>query len=157
MYFFDHFYAAISTIELTFKSTWANTTGYYDKLVGDDIVPGDFGTVARFYDASTRRRGLVLKTRFGNAVVFERYADSAREILVKNIPLEMEQMLYPMSGAVTEDMFLRIFSDDVQNGNFATRFEYMLKHVNNGTATLPPYQKRKLDKAERETMRTQVA
>lgn len=74
---------------IEFDSAWNNGTGYMDHLVHDNLglEPGQMvKTTAPGDDA---RRVIVVGTRFGNCVYFERYSpegESRSNVIVSNVP-----------------------------------------------------------------------
>lgn len=68
------------TPQIEFDPEWANGTGYYDGIV--DVQFEDVG-VRHFIDKSDRI-GLVLPTRAGNLVMFQRYSAGGSGVVVSN-------------------------------------------------------------------------
>lgn len=95
---------------LVFKEEWSNGTGYFDGAVKGETAPRlQPGVAARFID-NIGRRAIVVGTRFGNVVVFERYANNNIGAFVLNYPTKLGQFrLFDTSGGVGErDMGLLV-------------------------------------------------
>lgn len=66
--------------QVPFNSKWANGTGYYDGLVD---VPFE-GTAVRAFKDPSDRWGLILPTKAGNLVIFQRFSDGQSGVVVSN-------------------------------------------------------------------------
>ena len=66
---FEQAFCGITNV-ITFDPTWANGTGYFDGAVK---VPMAIGAVAKSNDTAGRRI-ILIGTRFGTVVVFDRYS-----------------------------------------------------------------------------------
>ncbi len=71
---------AALTPRVEFDPKWANGTGYYDHLAG---VPFEGTQVRHFIDQSDRI-GLILPTKAGNLVMFQRYTAGQNGVVVSN-------------------------------------------------------------------------
>ena len=75
-----------------FNSGWDNGTDYYNGAVdGPDapvLAPGEMAK-----SSSIRGRNIILiGTRFGNVVIFQRYYDNL-EVIVSNVPWEVTKLM----------------------------------------------------------------
>ena len=68
------------TPRVEFDPKWANGTGYYDNLTE---VSFDSTQVRHFIDQADRI-GLILPTKAGNLVMFQRYTDGSNGVVVAN-------------------------------------------------------------------------
>lgn len=78
-----------NTIE--FKPEWANGTGYFNGAVHEQLDGVD-GTVYASIDTQQRKM-LLVKTCFGNVVVFQRYSNGGNGTVVGNVPRELRTWL----------------------------------------------------------------
>ena len=107
MYAFNNRFEEIRATgkKLRFGARWKNGTGYLDGIVKDQAIGLGVGEQAVFVD-DYGRRAIVTNTRFGNVVVFERYAPKPEKdiVVVQNSPTEITYLLGPaMSRSLTED------------------------------------------------------
>lgn len=87
---FNRKYETITTV-VAFDECWNNGTGYLDGCVKADIGlrPGDSAKGV----TSNERKFIVVGTRFGNCVVFQRYTGGEGDVFVSNVPHKVG-MLY---------------------------------------------------------------
>lgn len=93
-----------------FNSAWKNGTGYMDGLVHDQSLMDEMpiGDRVKFED-DHGRRAIAIKTRYGIAVLFERYSpkgDDRSNVIVSNAPWETRPLL--AEGAVSGDDLYRL-------------------------------------------------
>lgn len=93
-----------------FDPAWANGTGYLDGLVHDQSINGELaiGEIVKLTD-DHGRRAIAVKTRYGMAVIFERYSPEGEErcgVIVSNVPWEVRPFL--PEGAVSPDDMYRL-------------------------------------------------
>lgn len=69
--------------EIPFNEEWNNGTGYYDFATKVDIP---VGVVVKSYDTTSSRKLLLIGTRLGTVVVFERYENGKHGVYVLNAP-----------------------------------------------------------------------
>lgn len=125
------FNAVFNTIDtdLFFNPEWHNGTGYFDALVKEDLsLP--YGSMAKFTDEMSRR-GIVIGTRLGNVVVFERFntTDAGPEnniAVVTNSPAQLNDFVE--HGNIGEDAFMRV-TGYPGNNNIGQSLEYLLRSV----------------------------
>lgn len=77
-------------VEVPFDPKWNNGTGYYDHLVKENFLKPR-GTILKCLDPETKRRILIVTTRFGNVVVFDRFSQIGNSwddqgVFVSNVP-----------------------------------------------------------------------
>lgn len=66
--------------QIPYNPEWANGTGYYDGLVD---VPFE-GTAVRAFKDPSDRWGIILPTKSGNLVIFQRFSDGQSGVAVSN-------------------------------------------------------------------------
>lgn len=66
--------------QVPYNPEWANGTGYYDGLTD---VPFE-GTAVRAFKDPSDRWGLILPTKAGNLVIFQRFSDGQSGVVVSN-------------------------------------------------------------------------
>ena len=87
--------------EIPFDPKWANGTGYYDYAV--KMVKLEPGEMAKSFDTGTARRIILIGTRFGTVVVFDRYSNQGEGgIYVTNEPSNFVIKQFVPSSAVGE-------------------------------------------------------
>ena len=79
------------TIEIEFKPAFGQSTGYYDHAVCGPHAPVlPVGTIAKCVTDNGRKL-ICVSTRFGNAIIFQRYSDS-ESVIVGNLPREITKL-----------------------------------------------------------------
>lgn len=81
------------TERLPFKESWSNGTGYFDGVMHDEelnecLNPGER---ACFVDPHGRK-AIILKTRFGLAVIFERYKGPNNRVFARHLSDELRKL-----------------------------------------------------------------
>jgi len=80
--------------QIAFNPKWSNGTGYFNHAVEGEHAPklavGQI--VASKVPAADNRRLIIVGTATGNAVMFERYTDSA-QTLASNVPDELRSFI----------------------------------------------------------------
>lgn len=95
-----------ATIE--FNAKWANGTGYYDNAVRDLQITEICKTVD-----NANRKIIVIPTAIGNVVVFERFTNGDRGIIVSNAPRAIERFAFGMDlGSSLGDAALAFYLGD---------------------------------------------
>jgi hypothetical protein len=122
---------------LPFDPEWAGGTGYFEALIREELPSVKVGEVATSTD-NYGRRLLIVKTRFGNVIVFERHSpdkDGQRSgIFVVNDsgPLRSAGMLGE-GGALSKESMMQILGDSCVYWNVGTRveglFNFKPRHV----------------------------
>ena len=97
-------------VDITFDAGWSNGTGYLDGAVKAPIkgleAPGSIGRCRDQHG----RRVLVVRTRFGNVVVFDRYTGQEQAgVYVSNAPSNPLIRLAVSDSSVTEDEMNTLF------------------------------------------------
>lgn len=112
--------------ELTFQESWNNGTGYFDGAVRADLglEPGQM--TSSWTGEVNNRRLLIVGTRFGNVVVFERYTAKGEDRCDKfciNAPYEIKALFGAQLGtALTDDAFQMVLGS-AGFGNIGKRLE----------------------------------
>lgn len=93
-----------------FDPAWKNGTGYMDGIVHDKSLIDELaiGDIVKFTDDHDRR-AIAVKTRYGIAVLFERYSPDGDErsgVIVSNVSWEVRPFL--AEGAVSGDDLYRL-------------------------------------------------
>lgn len=116
-YFDTHFAQATSSLE--FDPAWANGTGYFDHAV--KMVSLEPGEMASSVDPQGRKI-ILIGTRFGTCVFFERYArkDTDDQIRVtSNVPSALRMLI--TDGVLGYDEFARLASAGSNIGHAVER------------------------------------
>lgn len=101
-------------------------TGYFEKLVKKDLGHA-VGTVLRAWTGDTNaRRVLILVTQVGNVVMFERYTDGDKGIIVSNAPQELNTFV--PSGSASADTVGLVFGW-IGSPNLAEAMDRVVTHV----------------------------
>lgn len=96
-----------------FNPLWANGTGYFDFAVKGEHAP----VVEEGKSVSSLslddREIVMIGTRFGNVVVFQRYADKEKGIYVNNLPDTVKKLFNGMlaQGQLDEDSIAVLLGD----------------------------------------------
>jgi hypothetical protein len=97
------------TVELPFKLEYNNGTGYFNALVYDipELATLPVGEMAKCYTGDVnRRRIIIMKTQFGNVVIFDRYTDNVTAdspVFVLNTPSTLQNLQLLHEGAQSYD------------------------------------------------------
>lgn len=125
--------------DIAYDPEWANGTGYYDGAVKADMAELGVGQVGRSRSpAPNNRRILIVKTRYGNVVVFERMTPAEDGTLKGPITINMPDMirhteLIGTEGPLTIDQLVSIFGNGVQPVyNVGVRLEHLLTYMKQG-------------------------
>jgi len=95
---------------LEFNPKWSNGTDYLDHAVtGDEAPKLEIGAFAKFQiPKPDGRYGVMLGSRFGNIVLFERYSGGKHGVVVRNMHQKIEDVLC-LDKAVSRIDFLSHF------------------------------------------------
>ena len=124
---FTERYNQVTTV-IDFDPKWANGTGYYDHAVEKvDLKPGE---MAKSFDAGTSRRIILVGTRFGCVVVFDRYSNQGEGgVYVTNEPNEFVVKQFVPSGSIGEhSMYVLLGSWGIET-NLGKTIEKMAKEL----------------------------
>lgn len=80
---FNKVYNLIET-EIPFDEKWNNGTGYMDRAINVTLSPGAFAKSRT--SGANNRKIILIGTRFGTVVVFERYTEGQNGVFVSNTP-----------------------------------------------------------------------
>ena len=119
--------------DIAYKAEWENGTGYLNGLVDEALPQLEIGEIARTV-TEKGRRVLVVKTRFGNVVLFERYiaeADGAlKGPIVQNTPrLVHKSEMFSAQSALTMDDLTDALGDGWCKDNVGLRLENFFRQV----------------------------
>ena len=87
---FQAMFEKIQTV-IPFNAEWNNGTGYFNDIVSQDTVKLENGQMAKSTDTSNRKIVMV-GTRFGNVVLFERYSGGLNDVITSNVPPEVSKL-----------------------------------------------------------------
>lgn len=124
---FTERYNQVTTV-IDFDPKWANGTGYYDHAVEKvDLKPGE---MAKSFDAGTSRRIILIGTRFGSVVVFDRYTNQGEGgVYVTNEPANFVIKQFVPSGSIGEhSMYVLLGSWGIET-NLGKTIEKMAKEL----------------------------
>lgn len=105
--------------DIAFNPDWSNGTGYYDGAVNAEIPELEVGEIGRARSpAQNNRRILIIKTQFGNVVVFERMTPAEDGTLKGPLAINMPDLvrhseMIGTEGALTMDQLVDIFGNGV--------------------------------------------
>ena len=81
---FTEAYNNPASTAIPFDEKWSNGTGYFDNAVYGSTAPKvPFGSIYKSVTPGNRRI-LIIGTRLGNVVVFDRYQNSEKDVFVYN-------------------------------------------------------------------------
>ena len=112
------FYQCLEKINthIQFDPTWANGTGYYDSACKVGIPEG---TWCWAHDNTTNRYLVLIGTRFGTVVVFERYSHGGKSpVIVANCPRK-GYVIWQMAG-LNGQLNERVLSHALGDPDFPT-------------------------------------
>ena len=115
------FYSCLAKIkvQVPFDQCWANGTGYYDHAAKLEIQEG---TWCWSYDQGTNRYLILIGTRFGTVVVFERYSHGGKTpVIVANCPRKCYVIwqLAGLNGQLNE----RVLTNTLGDPEFPTAYD----------------------------------
>lgn len=120
-YLFNRAFTAATTVDVEFDTAWKNGTDYLNHAATDPgAVPDVYGTMARCTD-DHGRKVILIKTRLGNVVVFQRYSGDY-DTYVYNMPHALSTLLGMSSGRLTDDQ-MGVLVGDVGFSNIGHRLE----------------------------------
>ena len=113
---------------IEFDKAWSNGTGYFDYATDSDVAPKvGFGALVKCTTPGGRRI-LIVGTRIGNAVIFDRYSDE-KTVFVYNMPTALHQGFGIDSGAISDETMLRLVGDDGTMRNIGHRLDDLYKAI----------------------------
>ena len=123
---FDDAFAKARPIE--FDKAWSNGTGYFDYATDSDVAPKvGFGGMVKCTTPGGRRI-LIIGTRIGNCVIFDRYSDD-KSVFVFNMPTAMKQGFAIDDGAISNETMLSLVGDGVLLRNIGNRLDDLYKAI----------------------------
>ena len=124
--------------DIAFDPQWANGTGYYDGAVKAKIPELEVGQVGRsIAPGENKRRILIMKTQFGNIVIFERYTPEKDGRIKGPILAIMSDVIYQSEMVGTDSLMSaerldNIFGVSAIRENVALRLSAFLQTVKMG-------------------------
>jgi hypothetical protein len=99
-------------VELPFNPEWANGTDYFNGAMSVDL---EVGKRAKSTCTSSKRRMILVGTKLGTCVAFERYTPETNSpfVVVSNVP-HMLNVFIP-SGSMDDNTFTNNFAHDSLN------------------------------------------
>ena len=129
---FTKAYEAITTT-IAYNSRWENGTGYFDDAVNGSAAPAlKPQEIVKSIDPHGRRI-IIIGTRLGNMVVFDRYSDwETKPVFVYNCSKELEQLRL-ISGRILGEssMLLVVGSWGNSKDNIGKHIEVMADILDN--------------------------
>ena len=109
--------------KIDFNNKWSNGTGYFDHAVAGEDAPKGVGNGKMLASCTpTGRRILIIGTRLGNAVVFQRY-DDRDDVFVYNIPQELKRGFCLFDGRLDELNMIKLVGDGMAVRNIGDRLD----------------------------------
>lgn len=126
---FTYAYDGLSAV-IPFNPKWANGTGYYDNAVDGDEAPKlEVGQIVKcFTPAPNNRRMILIGTQFGNVVLFDRFTDADKGIVVHNAPDEVKDLVGGMSSNLSEETIYHLVGN-VHQGASGNNIGFKIKKV----------------------------
>jgi hypothetical protein len=114
-----------AAVLIEFNPDWANGTGYYDNAVSEKLEIAE----VRKTITSNDRRMLLIGTRYGTIVVFDRYSGPEHRVFVSNTPRStLIDTLVP-SGAIGERAMAIITGGWSPSNNIGKLIETIMNDV----------------------------
>lgn len=114
---------------IPFDNNWANGTGYFDGAVKADLglKPGELAVSTA--GGEDLRKMIIIGTRFGNVVIFERYTpkDDGNEniVVVVNRPSKLSRFV--KNGAMSTEHFEDLTGSGIFSLNIGADIERLFK------------------------------
>jgi hypothetical protein len=108
--------------QIDFDPKWSNGTGYFDFASQGDAAPKVGNGKMAASQTPTGRRILIIGTRLGNAVVFQRY-DNRDDVFVCNIPPQIKHGFCIFDGALDENNMIKLVGDGITIRNIGDRLD----------------------------------
>lgn len=125
--------------DIAYDLEWNNGTGYFDGAVKAVLPELEIGEVGRCKTpAPNNRRILIVKTQFGNVVVFERFTPKEDGVLAGPLAINMPDMvreseMIGSEGALSMDQLVNIFGNGLNPAyNVGVRLELFARKVKFG-------------------------
>lgn len=116
------------TKEVPFSDKWNNGTGYYDHAC--ELVNLKPGELAKSYDQNTSRRIILIGTRFGTVVLFDRYSKQTDGgTYVTNAPTNWVLKQFMSNSAVGEAEAYRLLGSWKPENNLGYTIEELAKEL----------------------------
>lgn len=109
--------------KIDFDGKWSNGTGYFNGAQSGEYAPKGIGNGKMVASQTpTGRRLLIIGTRIGNAVVFQRY-DDRDDVFVYNIPQELKIGFCIFDGRLDELNMIKLVGDGMAIRNIGDRLD----------------------------------
>lgn len=130
---FDQCFNHADTLAVEFNPAWQNNQGYFNHAVRGEHAPMVAeGRIVKSTDQFGRKL-LIIGTRCGNCVVFERHcgvAIGSDTIYVGNYPLALTKLRISPHGAITEDGMISLIGTEFgERDNIGKRLAEFLKYT----------------------------
>lgn len=123
---FDHAFAKAR--EIPFNKDWSNGTGYFDYATDSDVAPNVANGGMVKCTTPGNRRILIIGTRIGNAVIFDRYTDD-KSVFVYNMPTALHQGFGIDAGSISDKDMLSLVGDDGVVRNIGHRLDDLYQAI----------------------------
>lgn len=108
---FQNVYNHPTALSIDYNSNWANGTGYFDHAVKGDNAPiVGIGCVVKSITPDDRKI-IIIGTRFGNAVLFDRYTPP-EQIIACNLPRELQFVWNSQRIQTVDELNIFVFNSD---------------------------------------------
>lgn len=122
---FSSIFTSEATREIPFNEFWSNGTGYFDNAVYGSHAPKlERGEVVKSMTPNNRRI-LIVGTRLGNVVVFDRYTGNESGVFVYNCTQTLESIYLIRNNSLSDDDMRSIFGLRGCNANIGLRIEQL--------------------------------
>lgn len=117
------------TREVEFSRDWHNGTGYFDGVTKADLglEPGQIAKSQA--DGEDLRRMIIIGSRFGNIVIFERYTpeddDNENIVVVNNAPRKLSRFV--ANTAISTEKFEQMVDIGIDGWNIGAFIENLFK------------------------------
>lgn len=126
-YYFNKVFNKI-TAEIEYNDGWANGTGYLDFAVSGKNAPELYdGQIVKSVDIIGRKI-IIIGTRLGNVIVFERYANKGEDaVYVVNRPADYQNFI-PSAKVEADTMVMLLgFGVNPLRENFGATMGYLVR------------------------------
>lgn len=123
---FESAFNDVEVEEIEYDQNWGNATGYFDYATEVSLSPGEI----RKTQDETNRRLILIGTRFGTVVVFDRFSGQTNGgVYVSNIPgnNELISALVPLSAIAPLGMINILGARDHITDNIGVKIEKFAK------------------------------
>ena len=119
-------------IAIDFNKDWSNGTGYFDHaVVGEHAPKVGNGKMVKAV-TPTGRRILIVGTRIGNAVIFDRYSDR-QDVFVHNMPTSLKHGFVVDDGVICYELMEELIGDGMSIRNIGDRLDDLYAAIKRAT------------------------